>query len=140
MLTIYLKTSLRHILRSKLYASINIIGLASGITAMLLAILFWRDEVSFDRFHKQIPNLYRITTTLKETKEGKKETIGGTGQVQVPAFKAAVPEVKSYTRVMGGDIYTDVIVQNKTLKLMPLYVDSNFLQVFTFPVLRGNPA
>lgn len=140
MLRVYLKTSLRHLSRKKIYAAINVIGLASGITAMLLAILFWRDEVSFDRFHTNLPHLYRITTSLVETKGAARETVGSTGQVQGPAFKAAIPEIKSYTRVLGGDIYSSVSANNKTLKVQPLFVDTSFLQIFTFPLIQGNPA
>ena len=138
MLRIYLATAIRHLSRSRIYAVINIIGLATGITAMLLAILFWRDEASFDSFHKNNPNLYRVLTTLKESKDGDLVTVGGTGQVQGPAFKASIPEVKSFTRVFGGDIYSNIIANNKTLKVQPLFVDSNFLQVFSFPVIHGN--
>jgi putative ABC transport system permease protein len=138
MLNIYLKTAVRHLSRSRIYAVINIIGLATGITAMLLAILFWRDEASFDSFHTNNPNLYRVITTLKESKDGDLVTVGGTGQVQGPAFKASIPEVKSFTRVFGGDIYSNIIANNKTLQVQPLFVDPNFLQVFSFPVIHGN--
>jgi putative ABC transport system permease protein len=140
MLKNYFKIAFRHLLHNRLYSIINITGLAAGITCMLLAILYWRDEHSFDSFHANNPNLYRITTTLIENKGSNEVTIGGTGQVQGPAFKEAVPEVKSYVRILGGDIYSDVISESKTLHLQPLYVDENFLAVFTFPVLRGNPA
>src|SRR5829696_4252280 len=133
MLRIYVKSSLRHLMRSRIYAVINIIGLATGITAMLLAILFWRDEESFDHFHENISNLYRVTTTFYETKEGNRITVGGTGQVQGPAFKTSIPEIKSYTRILGGDIYSNVNANNKTIKIRPLFVDNNFLQVFSFP-------
>ena len=134
----YIKTTLRHLSKNALYAGINVIGLVAGVTAMLLAILFWRDEVSFDNFHAAYNNLYRVTTTLKETSYGDKVTVGGTGQVQGRAFKAAVPEIQSYARVMGGDIYTEIVAAGKSLKLRSLYVDSNFLDLFTFPLLRGN--
>jgi putative ABC transport system permease protein len=105
---------------------------------MLLAILFWRDEAGFDSFHKNSPNLYRVTTTLIESKGADPVTVGGTGQVQGPAFKAAIPEVKSFTRVLGGDIYSNIIANNKTLKVQPLFVDRNFLEVFSFPAVYGN--
>ena len=140
MFGIYLKTSLRHLSRSRIYAIINIIGLATGITAMLLAILFWRDEVSFDRFHKNHENLYRVTTTMLNMKGGIMDKVGGTGQVQGPAFKQSIPEIKSYTRLLGGEIYSNVIANNKTINIQPLFVESNFLEVFTFPVIHGNPA
>lgn len=140
MFSIYLKTSLRHLSRSRIYAIINIIGLATGITAMLLAILFWRDEVSFDRFHKNHQNLYRVTTTMLNMKGGIMDKVGGTGQVQGPAFKESIPEIKSYTRLLGGEIYSNVIANNKTINIQPLFVESNFLEVFSFPVIHGNPA
>lgn len=138
MFGIYLKTSLRHLSRSRIYAIINIIGLATGITAMLLAILFWRDEVSFDRFHKNYPNLFRVTTTMLNMKGGDMDKVGGTGQVQGPAFKESIPEIKSYTRILGGEIYSNVIANNKTINIQPLFVESNFLEVFSFPVINGN--
>jgi putative ABC transport system permease protein len=140
MLKIYLKTAVRHLSRSRLYAIINVAGLATGITAMLLAILFWRDEASFDTFHENNPDLYRVTTSHIESRGGDRVTVGGTGQVQGPAFKASIPEVKSFTRVMGGDIYSNIVANEKTLKVQPLFVDRNFLEVFSFPVIYGNAA
>lgn len=107
---------------------------------MLFAILYWNDEHSFDNFHVNNPNLYRITTTLVEAKRDQSQKIGGTGQVQGPAFKDAVPEVQSYVRILGGDIYSDVIANNKTIHLQPLFTDPNFFDVFSFHLLRGNPA
>jgi|KBSMisStaDraftv2_1062788.scaffolds.fasta_scaffold00260_7 putative ABC transport system permease protein len=118
---------------------INIAGLATGIACVLLAVLYWDDEHSFDLFHANNPNLYRITTTLVETKGENLQTIGGTGQVQGPAFKQAIPEVKDYVRILGGDIFSDVIANEKSIQLRPLFVDSNFFGVFSFPLLRGNP-
>ncbi|HXL56440.1 MAG TPA: ABC transporter permease, partial [Chitinophagaceae bacterium] len=140
MITTFLKISFRHLWQSRLYAAINIIGLATGITCMLLAVLYWKDERSFDNFHTNNPDLYRVITTLSEGKGDSMQTVGGIGQVQGPAFKAAVPEVKSYIRILGGDIYSDVMANNKTLHLQPLFVDDNFFDVFTFHLLRGNPA
>ncbi len=75
---------------------------------MLLAVLYWKDEHSFDNFHKN-NYLYRVNTTLVENKGANAATVGGTGQVQGPAFKNGVPEVESYVRILGGDIYSDVV-------------------------------
>src|SRR5664279_4369968 len=133
-----LKISFRHLRQSRLYAVINIVGLATGITCMLLAVLYWNDEHSFDNFHANNPNLYRVTTTLIDDKNENPQTIGGTGQVQGPAFKSEVPEVKSYVRIMGGDIYSDVIGNEKGLRIKPLFADSNFFNVFSFKIIHGN--
>jgi putative ABC transport system permease protein len=135
----YLRISARYIWQNRLYAIINIVALSTALTCTVLAILFWQDESGFDTFHKNNPNLYRIYSNITG-KDGKVITTGGTGQVQGPAFKAAIPEVKSYVRILGGDIKSDVAAGNKTLKLTPLFVDKNFFDVFTFQVLRGNPS
>ncbi|MFM9911093.1 MAG: ABC transporter permease, partial [Chitinophagaceae bacterium] len=136
----YFKIAIRHLQQSKLYSIINILGLTAGITCTLLAILYWKDERSFDEFHKTNPNLYRITTNLRNTKEGNRITTATTGQVQAQAFKASVPEIKTYARILGGDIYTDLASESKRFHLRSLFVDSSFFQVFSFPFLKGNPA
>lgn len=135
----HLKTSVRHIWQNRLYTIINVAALATALACMVFAILFWHDESSFDTFHRNNPYLYRLYTNVRD-KDGKTTTTGGTGQVQGPAFKAAIPEIKSYVRVLGGDINSDVSANNKTLRIRPLFVDNNFFDVFTFPLLRGNPS
>jgi putative ABC transport system permease protein len=134
----YLKISFRHLWQNKLYSAINVIGLAVGITCVLLAVLYVKDEHSFDTFHKHKADLYRITTNIIPNKGDKLQTIGGTGQVQGPAFKNSVPEVEQFLRIMGGDIYGDVIGGDKTLHLQQLFVDENFFNVFSFDLLQGN--
>ncbi len=137
-MNIFLKISFRHLRQNSLYSIINIIGLATGITCMLLAVLYWNDEHSFDNFHANNPNLYRVTTTMIDNKNEDPQTVGGTGQVQGPAFKNAVPEIKNYVRIMGGDIYSDVIANGKGLHVKPLFADSNFFNVFSFKLMHGN--
>ncbi|GAB3909642.1 ABC transporter permease [Larkinella knui] len=139
MLQNYLKITFRMLWQNRLYSAINVVGLAVGITCVLLAILYIKDERSFDRFHGNAPNLYRITTTMVRTKGGQAETTGGTGQVQGPVFKAQVPEVQNYVRIMGGDIFGNLIAAEKSFNLQLLYVDSTFFKVFTFKFLSGNP-
>ncbi len=139
MLRNYLKIALRHLWKARLYALLNAAGLAVGVSGVLLALLYRYDERSFDRFHENAPNLYRITTTYAQHRGDQRETNGGTGQVQGPTFAAAVPEILNYVRVMGGDIYEDVRTDTKALKVQPLYVDASFFDVFTFHFLHGNP-
>lgn len=134
----FLKIAGRHLWRTRLYACINIIGLSLGTMCLVLAALYVTDELSFDRFHHQNPHLYRITSTFQS--DGKVIASGGTGQVQGPAFKAQVPEVQQYARLMGGDIYGDVRHQSKIFKLRLLFVDSTFFNLFSFRLLRGNAA
>ncbi|GAA0562585.1 ABC transporter permease [Chitinophaga japonensis] len=135
----YLRIAFRHHRKHALYTVINITGLATGITCLLLAVLYMKDEHSYDAFHEQAPNLYRITTTVTRQPGDKPQTLGGTGQVQGPAFQAQVPEVQQYVRVMGGDIYGDLAANGKVLKQQLLFVDDNFLDAFSFRLIKGDP-
>ena len=135
----FLKISFRHLWHSRIYSIINILGLATAITCVLLAVLYWKFEHSFDNFHKNNPNLFRITTTLVENKGSASATVGGTGQVQGPAFKEAIPEVKTYVRILGGEIYNTASAGDKIFTVQPFFVDESFFDVFTFPLLRGDP-
>jgi putative ABC transport system permease protein len=132
----FLKIAGRHLWQTRLYACINMSGLAIGTICMLLAVLFITDERGFDNFHVQNPNLYRITTHVSD--HGKVTTTGGTGQVQGPAFQAQVPEMLHYARIMGGDIHGDVRAGDKAFKLRLLFVDDSFFNVFSFKVISGN--
>lgn len=98
----------------------------------MLSILYYKDEHSFDLFHKNIPNLYRINTTYVDNKTGQAQTTGGTGQVQGPAFKTQLPEILDYTRIWGGDIMENVKSDDKAFNLRTAFVDSSFFRVFSF--------
>ncbi|MEI7583775.1 ABC transporter permease [Runella sp.] len=139
MLHNYFKIALRHLWQNRLYSGINIVGLAFGLTCVLLAILNIRDEHNFDTFHQKSPHLYRVTTTLIVDKGEDPQTSGGTGQIQGPAFRAAIPELEEYVRVMGGAIFGDIRTDQKAFKLQLLFVDPNFFNVFSFKLIHGNP-
>ncbi len=138
MLRNFLKIALRHLWKNRLYSLMTCIGLSVGMVYLLLAVLYAQNEWNYDQFHEKNPNLYRITTALVEHQGDQPQITGGTGQVQGPAFKAQVPEIVDYVRVMGGDIFSDVKGNNKVLKLQTLYVDDSFFNVFTFKLLHGD--
>src|SRR6202161_2363222 len=63
MLRTYIMTALRNLARNRLYAAINIVGLAVGFCAALLIVLFVRDEYSYDRFFPGYRDVYLLTPT-----------------------------------------------------------------------------
>jgi ABC-type antimicrobial peptide transport system permease subunit len=132
----YFKIALRHLWRNRLYTFINVVGLSIGITCALLAILYVRDEMSYDRFHKNALQLYRLTTTITNP-SGMQQTVGTTGQVQGPAFKEAIPEISDYLRLWGIDAI-NMSANNKSLAVDTRYVDENFFKLFSFPLLQGS--
>ncbi|GAB5518917.1 MAG: ABC transporter permease [Rhodothermales bacterium] len=134
MLKNYLLVAARAFRKHPLYASINVLGLALALACSLTILLFVADERSFDTFHVNGDQLYRLERIAMN--DGRSSfTDGPTG----PAMAAAFPEIQSATRLSKsahllrrGDYqaYGDEIA----------YADSTFLQMFSFDVLQGDRA
>ena len=67
MLKNYFLVALRHLMKKKLYSAINILGLALGMTACILMVLFVREELSYERSFSNLDHLYRLQTTQLTT-------------------------------------------------------------------------
>jgi putative ABC transport system permease protein len=135
MLKNYFKIALRNLQRNKVYSFINIAGLSLGLACAMLIILYVKDEVSYDRFHHNVNQIYRIVST--NYFDGKEHKDGVTGYLQGPRFTQNVPGIETFTRVQQGteDIKTGTEIKSQDL----LYADSSFFNVFTFPLIHGNP-
>ncbi len=134
MLKNYFKTAWRNLSRNKIYSFINIAGLSIGLACAMLIMLYVKDEVSFDKFHKNVNNIYRIVSKAKY--QGIESKSMNTGYLQGPRFSRNVPGIKAFVRVQSGsaDVKKGAEVQSQDL----LYVDSSFFTVFTFPLINGN--
>src|SRR5436190_7878188 len=66
MLKNLLKISMRNILKDKTYSAINVLGLTIGITCSLFLLMYIMDELSYDRYHANANNIYRIVSDIKE--------------------------------------------------------------------------
>ena len=130
----YFKTAFRNLARNKIYSFINIFGLSIGLASAMLIMLYVKDEVSFDRFHKNVGHIYRVAKRTNGNNEN-----GATGFLQGPRFSQNVPGIKSFVRVEGDveDIQKGNEIQEQNGILC---VDANFFSVLTFPLLSGDPA
>lgn len=136
MITSYVRIGLRTILRNKGYAFINIAGLSIGLAACMLIILYVKDEVSYDRFHKQGDNIYQLTCDRIET-SGETRKFAIAAMAQGPAFAKEIEDLQIVVRTKsqsttikrGHEIFVDNI----------LWVDDDFFSVFSFPLMGGNP-
>lgn len=130
----YFKIALRNLANNKVYSLINIAGLTIGLTCAMLILLYVKDEVSFDRFHEKNPLIYRLV--YKYNNQGGEQRMTSTSLLQGPKFAQHIPGIQSFTRVQSGhvDFKNGVSVEGKDI----LFVDSNFLSTFTFPVLYGD--
>ncbi len=136
MLKSYFITAWRYLTRHKTYSIINIAGLSIGLACAMLILLYVKDEASFDKFHKNVNNVYRIVTLSKFGGNYHKDS--NTGFLQGPRFAANVPGIQSFVRVQSGseDIKNGTEVQSQDL----LYVDPGFFSAFSFPLIGGNAA
>ncbi len=127
----YVKAALRVIRRQKVYSLINIAGLAVGMAACLLILLWVRDETSYDKFHANYDNIYR---TIPEF-QGQKTVSNPLALARI--FKDQYPEVRRISRYASQNFlmkYGDKISsENGGL------VDDDFLNIFSFPLVKGTP-
>ncbi len=132
----YFTIAWRNLLRNKIYTSINIAGLSIGLACSMLIILYVKDEVSYDRFHKNVDQVYRITNENIDKNGNKASKDGNTGYLQGPRFSANVPGIASFVRVQSRS--EDFKTGNEVSSQSMLCVDSNFFSVFNFPLIAGN--
>ena len=136
----YLKLALRNMRRHRAFAFINIAGLSAGIACCLMIFLFVRDELSFEAFHINAGRIHR--TILDEFVDGKWEHNVGSPDLLGPALVEECPEIISCVRLFNpqwigkwtiskGKIY----FYEKNL----YFADSAIFEVFTFPLVQGNP-
>jgi len=133
MLRNYLKTAFRYMRSHKLFMGLNIFGLASGLACTILIFLWVQDEFSFDRFNPGADRIFRLTAKIKDI-----------GSAMVPpafaaAIKTEIPGIKNTTRITPLQKIVTVGTRKFDEKRM-YYVDNYFLQVFNYPLLRGNKA
>lgn len=135
----YFAIALRNIRKGPLYAFINIFSLAIGLASCLIIYLFIKDERSFDAFHVKSKVIYRLdeVQNFPGTHEQKVAlSMGGMG----PFIQADFPEVISYARFWNRG--QQLVVKNDNRVLIPnvALVDSTYLDIFDFEVLRGDGA
>jgi len=134
----YFLTAWRNISRNKIYSGINILGLSLGLASAMLIILFTKDEISFDGFHSNGKNIYRIVSKKYNQEDLQTGAGGFTGYYHGPAFAEKIPEIKAVLRYQLG--YSNVKLGTEIINQKIINVDSGFLKVFSFPVLYGDAA
>lgn len=139
MLTHYIKMVGRTLKQQWGYTLVNLGGLTIGLTIAMLITIYVQDDLSFDGFHQNGEQIFRLVQDLKEPDEAELSKMGNTGMAQGPAFKAEVPEIQAFCRVKNG-WNTIVKKENEGLEEKLLYVDNAFLSMFSFPAIAGNTA
>ncbi len=133
----YFKIGWRNIIRNKGQFAINVTGLGIGIATCLIITLFVADELSFDRYNKKADRIVRVVLKGNVNGEVIKEAV--TPAPVGPTLKDELPEVEAATRLRRANSpnisYHGTIFRNDRLA----FVDPDFFEVFTLPMLKGNP-
>ncbi|HXL56012.1 MAG TPA: ABC transporter permease, partial [Chitinophagaceae bacterium] len=130
----YLKIAWRNLMKNKIFSFINILGLTIGITVCMMIFLFIMNEFSFDKFHAQEKNIYRVMRGYEVSKPRVPYLSGPYATALLNDFPG---EIKKAVRVLSSN---DLIsFGNTSFNEKKVYItDSDFFSLFSFPLLRGN--
>ncbi|MEP3387875.1 MAG: ABC transporter permease, partial [Reichenbachiella sp.] len=141
MLKNYLLVAIRSLLRDKFYSSINILGLALGITCSLLIMIYISDELSYDRMHSKADRIYRINEFMEDESGGERSSslpfpVGPTLATEYPSI------VETQVRLFDYQSPTLMVENKKTNKAFNerrmFFADSTFFDVFDFELIKGD--
>ena len=136
----YLKIAWRGLVRSKVYSTINIVGLSMSLAACMLIVLYVGHELSYDKFHDDASNIYQAETKITFGKDP--IHIPYLDYSDAPEGKGSVAGIQEYLRYQK--VSENVMVtntENPSLKFSEdkiLFADPNFFEFFSFNLIKGN--
>lgn len=134
-----LKTAIRNINKEKIYSIINVLGLTIGVTCSLFLLLYILDELSYDSFHEKRDRIYRIVTHFKEPDN---EFTWAAAQVPLAQeLEEKYAEVIHAVRFIGvgRELFENEDKDRRFYEEDFYYADSSVFDVFTFPLIEGDP-
>ena len=137
MLRYNLKFAVRNLMGFRQYSIINILGLSVGMTCVILIYLWVQNELSYDRFHQNADSIYRIVQSQYYT-EGEAFNVDVTQLGMAPFVKENISGVLRSTRYTG--YAPEFLIQYNDKKFIEKVnmVDSSFLNIFSFPLIKGD--
>jgi putative ABC transport system permease protein len=132
MLKNYFKLAYRNITKDKAYSIINITGLAIGLASSILILLWVQNELSYDKFHVNANQIYRISTSMVDSKNV-------ASPAGMPAgLQEEIPIVKNTVRIEPGVTTLLETGSKKFQEERVFYVDPSFMDVFSYPLVKGD--
>ncbi|RYF68451.1 MAG: ABC transporter permease, partial [Cytophagaceae bacterium] len=146
MLRNYFKIAWRNFLRNKTFSTINIVGLSTGMACCILLLLYIRSELSYDKHHQRVYDLYLVNTKgVSASGDGNEWPM--LGAPYAAALKTEFPEVEHVTRLLWASMSEDKVLlqaQQRGKSLQSFYetkgyqVDSTFFDLFTYQFIEGD--
>jgi putative ABC transport system permease protein len=135
----YFKIAYRSLLKNRLYSLINIGGLALGMATATMLFLWVQNELSFDSYHKNSENIYRINTHLK-INDTETWHWASTPYKLADYLKENIPEIEKSTRLFTpwGD-FNFILNHEVFAEKKVAFVDNRWFDVFDYQFVKGNP-
>ena len=136
MLKTYFITAWRNLTRNKVYSTLNILGLTAGMAVALLIGLWVYDQLSYDKFFPGNELVYQVKYNLNDH-----GSIHTQNEISLPLGEALTHEISevAYTTPLFGPISNRLTVGEKNLYPTGANVGPDFLKIFRYPLLKGNP-
>ncbi len=112
-------------------------GLAAGIACTILIIFFILDELSYDRYHKHVDNIYRVNTDMTVSDETFKFAV--TSYPMAPAFKESFSEIDEIARIVN--VFKPIIAygNNRFYEENFMWADPEIFKIFSYELIKGDP-
>jgi len=133
----FLLTAVRNISRHKGFTFINVTGLAIGLAASLLILLWVQDELSFDRFHENAGSIYRVEED--QFYSGERYHVTVTPHPSGPVWRERIPEIIDQTRINRLPRLLFRTGDNVFFESAVVAADSGLFKIFTLPFQNGDP-
>src|ERR1700712_2918126 len=137
MLYNYIKIAFRNLWRHKGFSLINIIGLAVGMSAFLLILMYVSFELSYDNYHPKRDQVYRLNVNIKSANDLLKLSVSSAPMG--PAIKADFAEVLESTRIFPYGEVVKVPGQQPIQEDRVFIAEPSFFDVFSLPLIKGDP-
>lgn len=140
MLTNYIKLAWRNLIRNKNYSIINIVGLTIGLACFMLIMLYVNHEWSYDKFHGEGDQIYRVG--LERKYPGRSRSYAIIPHSYGEAIKEEISSVEESCRLFffGGNNFQFKIEDQSYEESSFMWSDSTFFKLFDITLLQGDPS
>jgi putative ABC transport system permease protein len=133
----YFKTAWRNLVKNRFYTFINISGLAVGLAIGILILLWVQDEFSFDSFHSNAKNIYRLENMVGTGSSRQLWTVTAAPIAMIA--KKQIPGVKEFVRISYNGFYGLFKYNDKIFnEQRNFFTDPSFFSMFDFKIIKGN--
>ena len=130
----YIKIAFRNLWKERTFTSLNVIGLTAAFGVAILLTMYAVFQLSFDKFHDEHERIYQVYNQVS-TPNGLQNSISHS-EPFAPTLNEEVSGIEHIARHNGNNVL--LTSSGKQLRMSVAYVDPEFLDVFTFPILKGN--